>query len=189
LKVLVNGAFSTGKTALVRGTADSINADRPMSASVTDEVARRSPFPLNLSQSFTATLWLLTSQISTEIACEKLQDVLVVDRGVPDIIAHYLDICERETCTDLLVDQMIPFLKSWCATYDVIITTMVDQDVGVESDGLRIVDHVYRNRMAELNRKSLEMLGVRSFVIPLEVQRDEVAALQFIRDAMSRKRS
>jgi len=62
---------------------------------VLPDVARESPAPLNENQTDEASIWLASVQISREIAAGfRESDVLLCDRGVPDILAHHQDVEE-----------------------------------------------------------------------------------------------
>lgn len=145
LKVIVTGAFSTGKTSLVASLADALISSGLTVATVPD-AARNCPVPLNSDQTDAASLWLLTTQISREIAAALgPEQVLVCDRGVPDVLAHSLEVQGRDGAGKFkLLDR---FLDSWLETYDLILFSRVDEAVPILPDGLRAEDAAYRTML------------------------------------------
>jgi nicotinamide riboside kinase len=145
LKVIVTGAFSTGKTTLVGSLADALIGSGITVARLPD-VARNCPVTLNSDQTDDASLWLLTTQISREIAAAfGMEQVLLCDRGVPDVLAHHLVVRERDG--EGRVALLDRFLDIWLETYDLILLSRVDESVPIMSDGLRDGDAAYRTML------------------------------------------
>jgi len=153
LKVIVTGAFSTGKTTLVGALAAALVGSGFTVARLAD-VARSCPVPLNSDQTDDASLWLLTTQVAREIAAALgPEQVLLCDRGVPDVLAHHLEVRDRDgASTVALLDR---FLDSWLETYDVILFSRVDESIPIVSDGLRVGDPTYRRMLDDYASKIL----------------------------------
>jgi len=147
VKVIVTGAFSTGKTTLVNALVPALSG-RGLSVVLLDDVSRSCPFPLNEGQTDEASAWLATTQVSREIdAAAAAPDVIMCDRGVPDILAHQEDL--RASGRGGLLETMRPFLERWCGTYAVVLASRVDPAIPPEEDELRLADPAYRERLAE----------------------------------------
>jgi nicotinamide riboside kinase len=144
LKVLVTGAYSTGKSTIVRRVAQHLKI-AGLKVMVLDDVARSSPYPLNKDQDDDGTIWLATTQISRELhSMQTTNDIVICDRGVPDILAHNLDADARK---DGILSTILPFLNRWTTTYNIIFLSDVNKAIAIAPDGLRVLDEEYRNRM------------------------------------------
>lgn len=147
LKVIVTGAFSTGKSTLVAGLREALTT-RGIKVAQIPDVARNCPVPLNTEQTDDASIWLLLTQISREIAAAVgPEQVMLCDRGVPDVLAHYEEV--RGRSLEGRLPLLDPFLASWLQTYDVILFSRVDNSVPIEADGLRSEDPAFRAQLDE----------------------------------------
>jgi len=156
LKVLITGAFSTGKTELINDLTLQLRGEG-VSVAVTPDVGRNCPMPLNSDQTVESTIWLLTTQVSCEIlALGGSAQVLLCDRGVPDVLAHHLDIAKAGRDPEEWIEALAPFLKRWLATYDLILFSQIDETIPIAVDGLRDVDEEYRSRLELLARTVLK---------------------------------
>ena len=182
IKVLVSGAFSTGKTTLCAALGDKLEQDGRRVIRLPD-VARRRPLSLNRAQTENSSLWLLTTQVAAEIeASEKPVDVVLCDRGVPDVFAHILDIAARAGGGRFSA-SIAPFAKAWLPTYDLILATRVDRGRAPEPDGIRDPDPEYRDVMAGWSERTLR--GARS-VQPVDPAEDVSAQASMAADAVCR---
>src|SRR5438046_1871174 len=107
IKVVVTGAYSTGKTTLVDVLAGALARDG-ISREVLPDISRRCPMPLNTSQTDDTTLWLIGSQVSGEVAAAATgAEVILCDRGIPDILSHHLEVLARRP--ERRVEMLRPF--------------------------------------------------------------------------------
>jgi nicotinamide riboside kinase len=179
LKVIITGAFSTGKTSLVASLADALISSGLTVARVPD-VSRGCPVPLNRDQTDDASLWLLTTQISREIAASLGQEaVMLCDRGVPDVLAHHLEVQARND--DGKIRLLAPFLDNWLETYDLIFFSRLDEEIPIVPDGLRIEDAAYRTM---LDGFAAEILSGRKQVYELPF--GEAQRLDYARETVTR---
>ncbi len=147
IKVLVTGAFSTGKTTLVRALGPAL-AERGLAVLTLEDASRSCPFPLNAGQTDEASIWIATTQVLRELeSAVASPDVVLCDRGIPDLLAHQEDL--NASGRGGLVETMRPFLERWCCSYDLVLATRVDPSVPPEADGLRLADPAYRARLSE----------------------------------------
>lgn len=145
LKVLVTGAFSTGKSSLIEALASKIQ--ERCSVVVVPDVARLCPFTLNREQEESGTLWLLTKQILNELeASRNAPDTILCDRGVPDILAH-LEEARVRGVAGTRPDLLKPFLIEWCRTYQLVLVSKIDPRIPIIGDDFRVPDHDFRAEM------------------------------------------
>lgn len=148
LKVIVTGAYSTGKSTLVCALSRLLTA-RGLKVQVIPDAARSCPFPLNRDQAEDGTLWLAATQITREIsAMSDKVDVVLCDRGIPDILAHHLD--ADLSFQQKRVDLIIPFLEDWLMSYDCVLRSTLNNSIEIVPDGLRSLEPEYRQKLAEL---------------------------------------
>ncbi len=88
----------------------------------------------------------LMTQVSREIAAALgPEQVMLCDRGVPDVLAHHFEVQARKGGNRVrLLDR---FLNSWLGTYDLILFSRVDESVPIVRDGLRAEDAAYRRTL------------------------------------------
>lgn len=145
LKVLVTGAYSTGKSTLVESLAS--NFRERCSVAVVPDIARQCPFKLNRAQDEKGTLWLLTRQISNELEFSiNCPDVLLCDRGIPDILAH-LEEARTRGAAGVYPGLLKPFLIEWCRTYKLVFVSKIDSRLPTVRDAIRIPDQEFRAQM------------------------------------------
>lgn len=182
LKVIVTGAFSTGKTSLVDALSTDL-VDRGLTVATVPDVARDCSVPLNADQTEDATLWLLATQIAHEIeAAFGPEMVMLCDRGVPDVLAHHLDLASSDKAG--WADLLKPFLDSWLSTYDLILFSRIDERIPIASDGLRTEDSAYRTRLDQLAHRVL--FGLANVE---ELPSESTQRLRYAREAIVRSLS
>ena len=131
------------------------------------DVARQCPFPIGLSQTDRATLWLLHEQIAAELQAEVSEvDWIVCDRGIPDILAHWADIRLRGASNSQLMDDLTAYIMAWAGTYTVVFRSLIDERVPLAADGLREPDPAYRARIEGLIEAELRNLGLTACPLP-----------------------
>lgn len=141
----MTGAFSTGKSRLVELIGFELRKSH--SVATAPDVARECPFPLNKNQGEDATVWLLTKQVSNELEISRNRpDVVLCDRGIPDILAHSEEARTRGV-TSVRLDSLKPFLFEWCKSYDIVFASRIDFNITTASDSLRVLDDSFRARM------------------------------------------
>ena len=178
IKVIVTGAYSTGKSNLVDALAASMRQDGLSIIQIPD-ASRTCPLPLNQAQTEATSLWLITTQVSREIeASSGPQSVMLCDRGVPDVLAHDE---ERSLGTKMTwLTHLREFSERWIETYDVILFSHVDKSILIEPDGLRSCDEAYRDR---LDQCAAEVVAHRPGVVNLA--HDPQRRLRQARDAIN----
>jgi nicotinamide riboside kinase len=153
LKILVTGAFSTGKSTLVEYLAS--NLKERWSVSVVPDVARQCPFALNRAQEEEGTMWLLAKQLSNELEISRNPpDVLLCDRGIPDIMSH-LEEARKRGAAGVRPDLLKPFFKEWCKTYELVLVCKINPHIPTVPDQMRIPDQKFRAEMETFSNSVL----------------------------------
>lgn len=149
MKVLITGAYSTGKSTLIAEVSKSLEACGIATLILSDS-SREISFPLNRDQGHDTTLWLLSWQISKERFSNSLGTnyrVVFCDRGVPDILAHNLEASRRGQ--ELQSEVALKAALNWCSSYDLSFLSTIDEAIPVQEDGVRVADPNYRTLMGE----------------------------------------
>ncbi|MBB4209744.1 AAA family ATPase [Roseinatronobacter bogoriensis] len=149
LKILITGAYSTGKSTLIAVVSKSLESSG-IPVFVLSDSSREINFPLNREQGHDTTLWLLSWQISKERLSKSLgasYRVVFCDRGVPDILAHDLE--ARRRGQELQSEIALQAALNWCCSYDLSFLSTIDETIPVQEDGVRVADPSYRRLMGE----------------------------------------
>jgi len=184
LKVLITGAFSTGKSTLVDRLASFLQ--RRCSVAVAPDIARDCPFMLNRAQDENGTLWLLTRQISNELEISRDgPEVLLCDRGIPDILAH-LEEARSRGAAGTRPDLLRPFLIEWCKTYKLVLVSKIDVDIPPAADRLRLADAAFRSEMEALAHTVLEKFTPHAITLRRGMDDRFSQALEIIKQNLTR---
>jgi predicted ATPase len=172
LKVLICGAFGTGKTTLVTEVLIANNR-----GCLVPDVARGCPYPVNRDQTLPVSLWLLGEQIKSESATLARGQVpfVICDRGVPDILSHTLALISVSPSP--LSDVFVELSKAWARTYDLVFWAKRDSSRFIEPDEMRLSDPDYQQQMENLLAEALTMLSLHFEVLP-SGQDERVALLR-----------
>ena len=165
-KILITGAFSTGKTTLVNHVASACRA-QGIPIRVVADTARASPLPLNRQQTLFTSLWLFGSQVAAEslAASEAPCRAVLCDRGIPDIVSHTPLIHwygEGEGNPLALVTMA----RAWARTYDRVLWARPDPAWDIAPDGVRVVDRSYQNELDSVMPKVFDFLGLTAEELP-----------------------
>ncbi|WP_411958715.1 AAA family ATPase [Paracoccus homiensis] len=158
MKILITGAYSTGKSTLTEEVSKLLREDG-LSVLVLSDSSREINLPLNKNQGHDTTLWLLSWQISKERLSQALSEVyqvVICDRGIPDILAHNLEAGSRGQG----VRSEIALQKAldWCSSYDLSFLSTIDDRIPVKEDGVRVTDPGYRRQMEEFATETASSL-------------------------------
>lgn len=163
-KILISGAFATGKTVLSRLLVDKLRTSG-IRARLLSEIPRRCPYALNKHQTTLASAWLIGEQIRAEVeASIGGIDILVCDRGVPDILSHTTVIRNEEPQVPL--STIIAISKAWCSTYDLVFWVKSHPLLPVEPDDIRVPDKDYQALMEQHIAAAFSLLGLNPILLP-----------------------
>ncbi len=184
LKVAISGAFSTGKTTLVTALTRDLEL-QGLKVSSVDDVARDAPMPLHRDQTPHASAWLIGTQIARESEASRQHANLVLcDRAVFDVLSHTLIIRPNSRAEKQLLSDIWALGKAWAGTYDLVLTTTIDESLPPIADGLRVADESYRRLLDDSLETTFERLDIAPEVLPGSPGKTLDAALHRIRTAI-----
>lgn len=152
-KIAFVGSHGVGKTTLCYGLAARLKA-RDIVLGVVEEVARRSPLPINRDTTLDAQTWILHTQIADELVAANRHDVIICDRSVLDNYVYLLLAAGRQSILEGLID-------GWMRTYDLLVHVPIVGDP--QADGMRSTDPVFQQSvdarlLQEIDARALTLL-------------------------------
>jgi predicted ATPase len=174
-KILITGTHSAGKTDLLSRLTDRLH---PLNIVVIPEIARDCPFTLNRSQNYLSTTWLIAAQVKTEIESQTRPDadMILCDRGIPDILAYH----EAAGFDEL--GRWLPAAIDWISTYDRVFLAQASPDHAIMPDELRLNDPAFQSTIA----RAIEQWIIRADVSYKPLPHDPTDRLVFIETDLTR---
>ena len=164
-KILITGAFSTGKTSLIRLVDDKLKL-LSRKTLIINEVARECPFDLNKNQDLISSSWMVMRQLQNELEIDiNTYDFAIFDRGLPDIISHveYIAYDDKDR---IFTNQLRLLAKASCNRYDYVFFSRISDKFKINDDGVRIVDYDFQRELEKLHLDCLEQLGIPYINLP-----------------------
>ncbi len=152
-KIAFVGTHGVGKTTLCYALAARLKA-RDVILDVVEEVARRSPLPINRDTTIAAQSWILHTQIADELVAANRHDVVICDRSVLDNYVYLLLAAGKQPVLEGLVD-------GWMKSYSLLIhVPIVDRP---QADGMRSTEPAFQRSvdqrlLEEVTSRNLEVL-------------------------------
>ena len=171
MKIAFIGTHGTGKTTLSYQLTAELKK-QGYNASMITELARKCPFPINKKTDEKTPLWIMTSQISHELAESHHHDIVVCDRSILDAYIYGL-------ITGVTHELLEPLVDHWITTYDLLFKVPLNYDL--IDDGVRDTDPKFQKEVDEKMNKLLIEKGVRCIVLPQSKQ------MNFIKKILSEK--
>jgi predicted ATPase len=168
LKILLTGAYSTGKTTLAAALVQAV-AELGIKASIRPDPARDCPLPLNTDQSFDASHWMVGSVLAGDALFSRGGSaVLICDRGLPDILSHTYGIAAdvQDQASAFGVNPLTRLCADWLRTYDFVFRTKIDLEMPIVEDGLRVADRNYQLQMDSMLTRALGSTGAAYSWLP-----------------------
>lgn len=171
MKVLITGAYSSGKTSLVHQLSSSprLRSKFPSGIVLRDDPSRDCPLPLNRQQTIYTSLWLAGRVISEESRLthgRAPEFLMLCDRGMPDFLSHTP--YEGPGLTTDFESTLWGLSSEWMLTYSMIFLSRVDHQVPIDPDGLRVCDSSYRAHLEQRLLNCLEKLNHPVITLPHE---------------------
>ena len=184
LKVLISGAYATGKTTLTERLRDQL-CSLGVSVVVVGEVPRSCPFPLNREQDAFTSCWLLGEQIKQEAAAQRSgASVVICDRGAPDFVAHPLAVRPSSIVEQGLLEAFWGIAENWSRTYGLVFWALLDPEAAIPEDSIRVAEKTYQVEMEECACAAFERLSLQPIVLPSATDDRVVLALATVRRAL-----
>lgn len=184
VKILVTGAYGTGKTTLVLELVDAMTREGLRVAHV-DEIPRRCPYALNQDQTPLASAWLIGEQIRCEVEAATVDvDVVICDRGLPDFISHTTLLRPAEDRERLMIASLVEVARAWSRTYELAFWATIDRNRRIQADGMRIDDPRYQAYLQEEIARAYEKLSIPVHELPRELGDRTIFVMRAIRDIL-----
>jgi hypothetical protein len=151
----VLGTHSTGKSTFLTAVREALESTGQRVGSVADHATncRAAGFPILRDHTFESTLWIMSSVIRAELEAGRTNDVVLVDRPVPDALG-YLEAalaCQNRSISPAERDYVYSLARMHGSRYEVLFRTVLDPTIplGPGRDG----DLVFRRSVdAELTK-------------------------------------
>lgn len=181
LKVVISGAFSTGKTTLAAALTRQLGLEGRTVSDIGD-VARDSPLPLHRDQTPHASAWLIGTQIARESEVSRQDvDLILCDRAVFDVLSHTLLIQPSSPAEEQLIARVWALGRAWADTYDLVLATAIDEGLPPTADGLRVADSSYRRLLDDSLHTTFKRLDIEPIILPTVPAKTVDTALRRIR--------
>jgi len=141
LKLALIGTHGVGKTTIAYEVCSLLKRSGE-NVELVSEVARRSPFPVNLATNLEGQLWILHAQIAAELDAARKAPHIVCDRSVLDNYCYLVNKFGRQP-------QLETWLAWWMKTYD-LLAGIAPQAGPIAPDGFRSEDRAFQQRIHDL---------------------------------------
>ncbi|MHC5716280.1 MAG: AAA family ATPase [Nostoc sp.] len=166
VKIAVSGAHSTGKTTFLKQLSDKLVMLGWHPIIVTD-LAVRCPLPILRNHTPESALWIVTTQIAEEIAVAHHSSIVLVDRPVVDAWVYLMAVFNRtaDSKANPAFHTLESTIKNWLPTYDIILTTRIEQSIPIENSKGRDLDPNYRLAIGEQMELAYKYFEVESRIL------------------------
>ncbi len=169
MKIAFIGTHGTGKTTLCHLLTGEMRK-RGMNAEMVTEIARKCPLPINKDTTHDAQLWILVTQIASEIEAAGTYEHVICDRSVLDNYAYEVVHSGRDALMESMMDR-------WLPSYDVLFKA--PNCYPLVADGVRDTDREFQAEVDRVIDTLLAEKGVAYVPLPDEGQLD--AVLSYLR--------
>ncbi len=155
MKVAFIGSHGVGKTTLCYGLAARLKA-RDIVLQLVEEVARRSPLPINKETTIAAQTWILHTQIADELVAASRHELVICDRSALDNYVYLLLAAGKQPMLEGLIN-------GWMGTYNLLIHVPILDEL--RPDGLRSTDPAFQREVDERLIHEVEARGLDNLVL------------------------
>jgi thymidylate kinase len=141
LKLALIGTHGVGKTTLAYEIC-SLLKKADYNVELVTEVARQSPFPVNLATTLEGQLWILHAQIAAELSASRHAPHVICDRSVLDNYCYLVNKFGRQP-------QLEAWLAWWMDSYSFLVGVPPLEN-RITPDGFRSEDRAFQQRIHEL---------------------------------------
>jgi thymidylate kinase len=145
VKIALSGTHCSGKTTLAK-TLEKKLAKKQFKVSCGLEVVRDCPFPVNEQGSGQAQIWIMLTQILTELRLEESAEVVILDRCVFDHLAYAKWLHERERLSSNEFAFLESIAENWSKTHPYNIIALLSP-LYLIKDGFRSVNARYQKQI------------------------------------------
>lgn len=134
----IAGTHSTGKSTFVSRAAEAIEARGLRVGRISDLAtkARDLGFPILTGHTYESTLWIMAEGIRQETEALLRNDVVLVDRPIPDALGYLnaaLEVSKREM-DGVRLAELNEIIAAHVTRYDLLIVTVLDQAIPLGQD-------------------------------------------------------
>lgn len=166
LKILIAGAYATGKTTLSTHLYEDFNS-MDINTGLVSGIPRNCPFVLNTQQTVFASVWLVGEQMRAEIeASVGNVKVLICDRGIPDFFSHTRVLPLKSDKERKLFGIIQEISTNWSQTYDIVFWAHLDLNREIEADEIRVAQKEYQILMESSIRETFDTLHIVPVSLP-----------------------
>jgi GTPase SAR1 family protein len=134
-KIGIAGTHSTGKSTFLNRLQSEFEhrGYRVAIATGFASDAQSLGFPILQDHNFESTAWIMARGTQRELEGALSNDIVLVDRPVPDALGYYLAALEyrRETDVAWKVDHLTSYVKTFAPTYGILIRTVLDSSLPI----------------------------------------------------------
>ena len=155
MKLALIGTHGVGKTTLAHDVC-ALLKKAGRNVELVAEVARHCPFPVNEQTTLEAQLWILHTQIATELEAAHRAHTVLCDRSVLDHYCYLVNRCGRQP-------QLEGWLEHWLDSYTLLAgVPLVRESIYADgfrqpslADGFRSTDRAFQQRIDALVKELL----------------------------------
>ena len=182
IKIAISGAHSTGKTTYLNKLTELLNSTEIKYKTVGD-LAITCPLPILKKHTIESTLWIAARGILEEIEAENDAAVVLVDRPILDCWAYFNFVCKgRYSDNNPKLKTLIGMIENWLPTYDLILQTVINNDIPIEDDKGRDLNPAYRKQIGDEMVRGAKRFRIEPKYLEYENREEKVQSVfNFIR--------
>jgi thymidylate kinase len=152
MKIALIGTHGIGKTTIAHGIVYNLKQGG-FDVSFLDEIARRCPFSINEETTKKSQIWMILTQIISEMELEEKCDILVSDRSVIDYYVYYVNKFGRSNFLEQIV-------KAHIKTYNLFLKIPLNKNF-LKKDKLRSLNKQFQIDIDKKFDEILKFLNVK----------------------------
>lgn len=170
IRIAITGTHSTGKSTFCNTVTEKLKGEGYKVGRVADlaATARDLGFPILRDHTHDSTLWIVSQGIAKELEAALNNDLVIIDRGVPDALGYWLAALEarNERVDERELERITAIIRAHTSMYHLLFNTILDSQEPLGENQERDKDEKFRKSAAEHIAATLEVIGANP--IPLE---------------------
>ncbi|MBX9685874.1 MAG: ATP-binding protein [Candidatus Obscuribacterales bacterium] len=163
IRIAITGTHSTGKSTFCNSAAESLTKRGFKVGRVSDlaTAARDHGFPILREHTHDSTLWIITQGIANELVAALSNDVVIVDRGVPDALGYWLAALEHrgETAKSDELTRISSIVRAHTSSYHLLFNTVLNRELPLGENQERDKDMHFRESAEKHIVSTLQEIG------------------------------
>jgi thymidylate kinase len=154
MKIAMIGTHGTGKTTAVHEVI-AVLKKKSIDAGYLEEVARRSPLPINEETTKESQSWIFYEHVAREIEMEHKSQIVVCDRSILDIYAYYFRKFGKNNAMEETIKERMP-------TYSQLFYFPLDRFKNrLQNDGVRAIGKKFQEEIDGVVKDLLAQFEVK----------------------------